>query len=762
MANQAPGRTEVRKWIEEYIEKKGSGVKGASAAHLKGYVNRDDINIKKVNELKKHVIKEFGAGRRLTHSDGRTLPKNLHRAIINKMGIHDEVHDDIKEWLGMEKASKAEEEKKAETEEKLTRDLEEKEEEELTVEEELKEAQLKEIEDERKRRDEEAKKREKWRRLKWTGGKLKTTAKGIHSAATLGSGWIGFFLLSALVIWFFDASYGYIGPTEFSFVPGDLWNIAAWTVFLVIMVYHIISNWGPFKPGEWITYGIAIATVIFVMITGSLNRLGFVHLIFIGGFWWVIINDEAKDKTKANLLLSAFIIIDFYRFVILKEFFSMTWVAILMRIPVLLIGTIVGLRTRFPKERLPKIAFFILFVVIAALNGGSLIAESRAAIGREEGVAVIGPVEVFKRTLGEVENFWADLKRSTEQQLEYATGGYYKGKVEENEKAQLGVYIENLQAADRTFYSGEQVVIWGDLKARTLDQPINVSLKCGANGAEGDVLPKGEYEIERLEDLGFECRIPANKLKNGSNTINITVEFNFKTLAFLKTYLMHRDRIRALRKENIDPLTEYGIIDKTPTAVYTNGPIRLGMGTIEPPVGLIDDTSISFIGVTVENQWQGHIKEIKQLEIQIPTKIPMEGGQEELYCRNELKKIGEEEGYSTYRLTEDYLKKIKTPITTYRSWRCTLVNLNPNKVLGNTPITTYYYRANVDYVYSVGKTINVYVKPQPGVEKTKLTSCVEVCGNNAGCICDKDDCKIAKGAEIKLGENCNKEREAVG
>ncbi len=737
---------EIIDWLMKH-----KGIKDERAQRILRYLEEHG-KLGSLKEAQNHLRSTLKSGGVLEHENTGKLDKNIHNILREGFGLKE------KEARAREEADEAVE-RKAETEEELAEDLEEKEEEESGEREKLAKVRREEIEERMQRDREEAREREKWRRLRGAWGKTKTTAKVVHGAATLGSGWVGFFLFFALIIWFLDSFYGYAGPAEFSFELRDLRNLGAWSAFWIIMIYHIIKNRDSFEIGEWVSYGIAVLTLMFVAFTGTLNWLGVIHLIFIVMLWWIIIK-KREDKITSNVMLSALIIIDFYRFVIFKAFLPMTWVIAIMRIPILLIGTIVYLEGKFPEKNLPKVAFWTVVTVIVLLNWQALVLASKTIITTEEGVAVIGPLEVLKGAWGGFENFLADIKKSYESQLEYATGGYYKGKVEENQNAQLGVYIENLEAADKTFYSGEQVVIWGDLKARTLDQPINVSLKCGAKDVQGDVLPKGKYEIERLEDLGFECRINATDLKNGSNTINIIAEFNFKTLAFLKTYMMHRDRIRSLRKDNIDPLTEYGIIDKTPTAVYTNGPIRLGMGTTEPPVGLIDDTSISFIGVTVENQWQGQIKEIKQLEIQIPSIIPMEGGSK-LYCRNELEKVGEEEGYTTYRLTEDYLKQIKIPITTYKSWRCTLLNLNPNKVLGNTPVTTYYYRANVEYVYEIGKTINVDVKPQPEVEKTKLTNCAEVCGNNAGCICDINNCKVAKGAEIKLGENCDKETEAL-
>ena len=371
--------------------------------------------------------------------------------------------------------------------------------------------------------------------------------------------------------------------------------------------------------------------------------------------------------------------------------------------------------------------------------------------------------ENFQGWAGEL---FTDIKRSATEQLEYATGGYYQGKVEENEKEQLGVYLENIQAADKSFFENEQVVVWGDLEAKTLDRPIYVYMSCEAGDVKGEIFPEKlarkeyfenpeeGYEIEQLEQIGFECRFGKGRLETGTNRIDIKAEFNFETLSFLKTYFMDIERVRALRKENINPLTQYGIKDKTPTAVFTNGPVRLGIGTVDPPVGVnAEDGAYTYIGVTVERQWLGKIKNITELTIQVPNVLEL--GDSNLVCRDDFENLGEkEEGYNVYTLTDDAINKIKTPITDFRSWRCSINVPEASKVLGATPVTTYYYRANAKYVYEVKKPITVFVKSVPK-ERTSLSGCDINCTDSDGCICGADGCNVVEGSEVGKGFTCN-------
>ena len=87
------------------------------------------------------------------------------------------------------------------------------------------------------------------------------------------------------------------------------------------------------------------------------------------------------------------------------------------------------------------------------------------------------------------------------------------------------------------------------------------------------------------------------------------------------------------------------------------------MGTIDPPIGLSKDREgYSYLGVTVEKQWPGRIKNITGLTIQVPKNLQLELSDEaeKLYCREDFQLIEEDrEGYSIYTLTEHALKEIK-------------------------------------------------------------------------------------------------------
>ncbi len=595
--------------------------------------------------------------------------------------------------------------------------------------------------------------------------------------AAMGPGGCNFLLLFAFIIWIWDYRTGYLGVTEVAIRFLDFKNIGAASLFLIVMALHIAGKWTDRNPKEWVTYAITVSTIIFVVFTGSFTKTGFLHFIFILMLWSSVIKDKKPDYI-ADIYLALLIIVDFYRYPILQFFnLPMTIVALIMALPFLLLFTIIYFKGNFPGNKFTTFAFWVTFIIIVSLNWEAIMVSSQAIVGVEEGISVKSPMEVFKESWGGVKGFFGDMRVAYEKQLEYATGGYYTSKVEkyEDPNSKLGVYLEDIETAARHFYEDEEVVLWGNLKARTLDEPINVYMSCKTGEDKlremGTIIPetlgdkKDQYEIYQYEEIGFECRFKPGQLGPGNNIIKINVEFNFETLAFLKTYFMDIERIRALRKENIDPLKQYGIKDKDIKGVSTYGPVKLGMGTTDPPIGLkTDNDGYTFLGITLENQWpHGRIKNITNITIDVPEKLSLKESDnyKDLYCSRdsfEKSESKEKEGYATYRMTDDEISRsTKTPITSYKSWRCSITvdGGNVGDILGNTPVATHYYRANAAYIYEIQKSTTVYLKSVPG-KPTRLKSCTTQCKDSDGCVCAISGCHVDEGSEIEKGDTCTR------
>ncbi|MEM4268179.1 MAG: transglycosylase SLT domain-containing protein [Candidatus Woesearchaeota archaeon] len=354
------------------------------------------------------------------------------------------------------------------------------------------------------------------------------------------------------------------------------------------------------------------------------------------------------------------------------------------------------------------------------------------------------------------------------QRIGEATGDYYVGRVEQNTKEQLGIYLVNVKPATATFYDTEPVAVWGSMKGKTLGDTVRTTNRCylgerkesGFDGPEGKMYPNTS-QIYDFEQIDLDCSFDPGIAKIGSNYVTFVSDFNFETMAYIKRYFIDKSRLRAMSRQRIDPLDNYKITDKNPTAVYTNGPVQLGMSKMDD-VALIgvDDLTTVLVGVTIEKNpaWKGGIKEIKSLVIQVPAQFELSdpntdcnfafvkydveacvkdhiqynsidyrkcGGteknteKEEIgwgsdvegclqdLCRKEL------EGYNAYAINPqhnpDSLKNVKT----YKTFYCRFKLKDKAGLLGNVPISTKYYRASARYIYSVEELTMVVVKEDP-------------------------------------------------
>ena len=534
------------------------------------------------------------------------------------------------------------------------------------------------------------------------------------------------------------------------------------TTLIASMIVISLKLENRYSYYSWVLLFLTGSTIV------SLGGLygGFHHLIVAFLIWIFVIKQTGEDWARANYLISVFLIIDFFGYGILRLFVPNALIANRFVFPLwFLFIVFYTAEAEQKKSMFSKIvmAAVIIVYIIALVDGvyGWVNVRAQMQAHPEE---LAQATSFWEDALSKIKNFPKRIVEEYQQGMTEATGGYYQGKVEENQdpRNELGVHIDNLEAADMEFYQNEEVVVWGDLKARTLDEPVYIYMKCNASDVTGTIKPDGlttGYKVSKLEEIPFECRFRKNTLKVGTNEIKVMAEFNFKTYGYLKTYFMDIERLRALRRENVDPLGQYGI-DKKPQAVYTNGPVKLGIGTVDPPLGLSrepNSAGYSYVGVTVEPQWFGKIKKINNVEIQIPKELSLEKSGD-LYCRDSFENVvGEnEEGYAVYNTTDDEIERIKTPIDTYKSWRCS-INIPSGEVpdiLGNTPVATYYYRANADYVYEIEKSISVYVKEVDN-EKRTLFGCDIQCDDKDGCVCDVDECGIPKGGNISASYTCN-------
>jgi hypothetical protein len=291
-----------------------------------------------------------------------------------------------------------------------------------------------------------------------------------------------------------------------------------------------------------------------------------------------------------------------------------------------------------------KLALTFIFLAFAwyILMGGPALADNLGLAGIEgvrEGIPSLGEMySGFKtRIIQEpIEKISTATRAWLTGRIEYAI----TGKVEENQYEPLGVYLERVQSAEPRFYDDENVVIWGSVKGRTLDDPINIKVGCYVKDDDkkiyADVVePDKKFSVFAMEEQDFACRF--NKcllednneciLNEGSNFIKTFADFNFETLGYLKVYFINRERRRAMVREGLDVFKQFDIRDTKPAPIYTNGPAEIGMETTGPLISVSDNYLVfPRFSLSIQNRagWEGTIKQLRELVLFFPKGVELE------------------------------------------------------------------------------------------------------------------------------------------
>ncbi|MBI1970114.1 hypothetical protein HYS47_00045 [Candidatus Woesearchaeota archaeon] len=237
------------------------------------------------------------------------------------------------------------------------------------------------------------------------------------------------------------------------------------------------------------------------------------------------------------------------------------------------------------------------------------------------------------------------FRSATERQIKYAAGDYYTGQVDKNAEEPLGVYIEKVQPASPFFYAGETAIVWGTLKARTIEQDVPLRIAVMCNGTTGE-MTKGnpnlvppippqpiakrgntslspynryvkEFVVDDYEYADLSCQFDPGTFLKGSREASFFAQFEFETHSYQKGYFMNLQQLRALRQQNIDPFGQFEVKDKAPKTVYSNGPIEIGMGLRQPLIGIEEGAEFRLSG-SLKNRWKGKIFAITDLIIKVP------------------------------------------------------------------------------------------------------------------------------------------------
>ncbi len=246
------------------------------------------------------------------------------------------------------------------------------------------------------------------------------------------------------------------------------------------------------------------------------------------------------------------------------------------------------------------------------------------------------------------------------EELYNATLPNYQSNIDRNTQRPLGVHIKDIEPAYQNFIApydsggyvrGEDVQVYAVIAASTLESTneYEVDLSCtmeidAQRGhryvVQGTISPDSvllgddeEYDVlceidkEGIKEVMVayfqETQNPLDLTKGVRSVVYINASFPFKTWAYL-TYVFIDKQQKNQRTKAGEDLNDQFDIPREPSAIYTKGPVRIGIKTKPQPYPLSATRPIlPDFGVSLENDWRGkgYIEHVDFVRLYIPDQL---------------------------------------------------------------------------------------------------------------------------------------------
>ncbi len=304
-----------------------------------------------------------------------------------------------------------------------------------------------------------------------------------------------------------------------------------------------------------------------------------------------------------------------------------------------------------------------------------------------------------------------------EKRIAFATGS-----VEEGAKKKLGLLLDELKQTGISFFAGSPVSVYSTLSAETLEgSTINANLLCTLRNKTveipaDDYIPQKSIEIFEKDYRNVECifnDVPAGKYK-----AVMEADFNFETVAYLKSYFIDANTLRQLNKAGIDFFRHYKIQDRNPVAQSTSGPVVIGVGVDKQPfaVDLLVPMQRIPLSIKLSNSWDGYIKLLKEFIIAVPNGLVvgkfygLKGEIIPTVIKCSELPLNEQEFCDDALYTLYYISSPQKNITSDVRYGAVLEVSDANALLGLTPPAIQYFKVIAHYDYSLKKEKDIKVE----------------------------------------------------
>jgi hypothetical protein len=383
---------------------------------------------------------------------------------------------------------------------------------------------------------------------------------------------------------------------------------------------------------------------------------------------------------------------------------------------------------------------------------------------------------VYQSMIENIGKGFSGVKRAVDRQMAFVSGDYYFGRVEQTKNAQIGVVIKDLKPIKKYFREDEEVIVSATAHGETLDDSIQVVPSCYVGDKDdrrgytkGTIDPADPFFVENTYDQYLICTFPEWELTEGTHEINFDARFSFETMAYMKRYFMEKSAFNGMMSDGEDPLDFYKKTDKEPRAVFSNGPVAIGMGPENALIPVSDEGQQNnkiyiTIDINTQSGWEGKIIQLNELLLQMPDSMRINSPVKDctypfttyavedcvdgyIQYRSKqfmecLREIGygyldddeivdiqqnpddvpglyqclgrecdrETEGYNMYSLDIQSDVRKFTNMEDYLTIICDYDVVDIDGLLNNNPIAEKYFRIKARYIFEVNEDINVKIR----------------------------------------------------
>ena len=555
-------------------------------------------------------------------------------------------------------------------------------------------------------------------------------------------------------------TWALIGATGgINFLTG-IFNAIVVLILIIYVVYFYLQ--GNKETNTLVSFAIMIGLFSFIFQSGG-SSIGFwVHFLFAIYLSFGLIKRIAPTEAAAYGIISAYLILDFLLFSVLRELFPGEIVSNQLFIPIPLLFTIIY-SMQLQKNGAAKVAMTaaMIFYVIGMVSFGYLDADlSAKAVDGQQEQLIDYFVDLWGGVQREVNNTATSLSNTNDDLVRRAVGDqYFRGQVDPQAKIELGVTLEEARYNERQFEAIGKIPYEWKIEAATLTEDILIDpITCTLEGPQettyiGSATPRELLLSSQVNDI-LSCQWDGATLTTeGAHSVLVQANFNFATQAYLASYIIDDGVLRQMRRDDIDPLRNFGITDKDPKTIHTVGPVEIGMNMRTSPVGVSEELvgDLPF-GFTIAAKWKGAIQEIDETLLFLPKGFVLKpdgedsntfcGGYvlEESTCSNQIimSREGEEwcadevnqiyvfnqEGENRKLIANDVQGKQRVTVT------CRMEVADLDELMQDQTFATVFFKIITLYDYALEERTSISIS---GVPEDVATGALDYTNTNCNC-----------------------------